>query len=115
MPQGWRRYWSDGILDDLEACIRRDHVINTIGNLTMVTKSLNRTLSNRPWKDEDAADIPGTGQHRGLGKRSLLNMHSVLVLNRRIVDGHSDAWTEADIQERSTLLASAITSAWPVG
>ena len=115
MPQRWRRYWSDGILDDLEACIRRDHAINTIGNLTMVTKSLNRALSNRPWKDEDAADIPGTGQHKGLGKRSLLNMHSVLVLNRRIVDGHSDAWTEADIQKRSTLLASAIASVWPFG
>lgn len=115
MPQGWRRYWSDGILDDLEACIRRDHVINTIGNLTMVTESLNRALSNRPWTDEDADNIPGTGQHKGLGKRSLLNQHSVLVLNRHIVDGHLDAWTEADIQERSASLASAIASAWPYG
>ena len=61
MPQGWRTYWQDGILHDPEACAERDFRINTIGNLTLVTKSLNSTLSNRPWRDVDAAVAPGSG------------------------------------------------------
>lgn len=81
MPQGWRSYWQDGMLHDPEACADRDLRINTIGNLTLVTKSLNSTLSNRPWTDDDAAGAPGSGADKGLGKRSLLNKYSVLALS----------------------------------
>lgn len=115
MPQGWRRNWSDGILDDPEARVRRDRRINTIGNLTLVTKSLNSTLSNRPWSDDDAAAVPGSGEDKGLGKRSLLNKYSVLALSRPIVDEHPAAWTEDDILQRSMALALAISKAWPQG
>ena len=115
MPRGWRTYWQDGILGDPEACIRRDHVINTIGNLTLVTKNLNSTLSNRPWGDAEAAGTPGRGEDKGLGKRSLLNKYSVLALSRPIVDNHPHAWTEADIQERSQSIAATIAAVWPFG
>lgn len=114
MPRGWRTYWQDGILGDPEACADRDFVINTIGNLTLVTKSLNSTLSNRPWTDDDAAMAGGTAE-KGLGKRSLLNKYSVLALSREIVDGNPNGWSEADIRERSETIARAITQAWPQG
>jgi len=114
MPRGWRTYWQDGILSDPEACADRDFVINTIGNLTLVTKSLNSTLSNRPWTDEDAAMAGGTAE-KGLGKRSLLNKYSVLALSREIVDGNPNGWSEADIRERSETIARAIAEAWPQG
>lgn len=115
MPQGWRTYWQDGILQDPEACAERDFRLNTIGNLTLVTKSLNSTLSNRPWTDNDASSTPGSGEDKGLGKRSLLNKYSVLALSRPIVDDHPVAWTDADIIERSKATAATIAKAWPIG
>jgi hypothetical protein len=115
MPQGWRTYWQDGILPDLEACAARDFRVNTIGNLTLVTKSLNSTLSNRPWTDAAAASAPGGGEDKGLGKRSLLNKYSVLALSRPIIDAHPTAWTDEDVTERSKQLALAIAQAWPIG
>lgn len=115
MPQGWRTYWQDGILHDPEACAERDFRINTIGNLTLVTKSLNSTLSNRPWRDVDAVVAPGSGEDKGLGKRSLLNKYSVLALSRPIVDDHADEWTDGDILKRSKTIAATIAAAWPAG
>ena len=88
MPRGWRTYWQDGILGDPEACANRDWYVHSIGNLTLVTKSLNSTLSNRPWTDAAASTTPGSGENKGLGKRSLLNKYSVLALTRPIVDDH---------------------------
>lgn len=114
MPQGWRTYWQDGLLHDPVACAERDRLVNTIGNLTLVTKSLNSTLSNRPWKDADAASTPGAGADKGLGKRALLNKYSVLVLTRPIVDDHEAAWTNLDISERSKVIAATIAEAWPI-
>jgi len=113
MPRGWRTYWQDGILSDPEACANRDWRVHTIGNLTLVTKSLNSTLSNRPWTDDDAAATPGSGEDKGLGKRSLLNKYSVLALTRPIVDSHPESWTDQDITARSTQLAAVIAQAWP--
>ena len=115
MPQGWRTYWQDGILHDTEACAARDFRVNTIGNLTLVTKSLNSTLSNRPWTDDDSVATPGTGEDKGLGKRSLLNKYSVLALSRPIIDAHPTEWTDDDILERSKVTAAIIAKAWPIG
>jgi hypothetical protein len=114
MPQGWRTYWQDGILHDPEACAARDFAINTIGNLTLVTKSLNSTLSNRPWTDGAAAAVATSGEDKGLGKRSLLNKYSILALSRPIVDSHPIEWTDADISARSKSLATSIAKAWPM-
>lgn len=115
MPRGWRTYWQDGILGDPEACANRDWYIHSIGNLTLVTKSLNSTLSNRPWTDDDASATPGSGEDKGLGKRALLNKYSVLALTRPIVDAHPTAWTDDDIVERSKAMAATIAKAWPIG
>jgi hypothetical protein len=115
MPQGWRTFWQDGILHDPEACAQRDFRINTIGNLTLVTKNLNSTLSNRPWTDDAAAGTPGSGDDKGLGKRSLINKYSVLAVSRPIVDEHPEAWTDDDIVNRSEAMASIIAKAWPIG
>lgn len=113
MPQGWRSYWDDGVAADHEAATARDHLINSLGNLTLVTQKLNIALSNRPWTDEAAAQVAPTGKDAGLGKRSLLNRFSVLLLNKDIVDPHLHAWTEADIASRNSALASTIAEVWP--
>ena len=89
----------------------RDRVANTIGNLALVTKSLNGSLSNRPWSDSDATVLIDGGEP-GKGKRSLLDAFSLLVLNKEIVQDHINLWSEDDIKERSVALTKAITEVW---
>lgn len=113
MPRGWREYWGEGIGDNPELASKRDMIINTVGNLTLVTQKLNSTLSNRPWRDEEAAIIAPSGKHAGLGKRSLLNQFSILAINKEIIDGHSQEWTDQDIADRSKKLAVTLTEIWP--
>lgn len=115
MPRGWRTYWGEGVASDPELSAQRDRLINTVGNLTLVTQKLNAALSNRPWSDEHAQVVAPTGKDAGRGKRSLLADFSVLVLNKEIVDEHPEVWTEADIAERSARLAQSVTEVWPRG
>jgi hypothetical protein len=115
MPRGWRSYWGEGVAHDPEASIERDRIINTIGNLTLVTQKLNVALSNRPWTDEEARVVAPTGKDAGVGKRSLLSRFSILVLNKEIVDEHLASWSEDDIGSRGERLATLATEVWPRG
>lgn len=113
MPRGWRTYWGSDIEHDAERAAERDIRVDTLGNLTLVTKKLNGTLSNRPWRDADAAVVASTGREAGIGKRSLLNRYSLLALNKDIVEQHEEAWTENDIRERSRQLTESVIAVWP--
>ncbi len=112
MPQGWRNHWDTMPPLPPEAAANRDRYVNTIGNLTLVTKSLNESLSNRPWTDAEAAGLKEGGEP-GKGKRALLDAFSLLVLNKDLLKDHADAWTDDDIIERSKKLAVAICEVWP--
>jgi hypothetical protein len=112
MPQGWRAHWDLEPKLDVEAAAERDRLVNTLGNLTLVTKSLNGSLSNRPWTDIDAASLKAGGAPVK-GKWALLNDFSLLVLNKDILSQHPDAWTEDDITARSAVLTAAVCQVWP--
>ena len=113
MPQKWKTHWSDGIASDPVASMIRDRLVQTIGNLTLLTGSLNASLSNRPWLDIDAALVASTGQEAGKGKRSLIDKYSLLVLNKEIVQDHPTVWTELDITERGNAMVKDICAIWP--
>ena len=113
MPQKWRTNWDDQPPLEEAATRRRDSLVNTLGNLTLVTQGLNGSLSNRPWTDSEAQVVAPTGKEAGRGKRSMLNKFSVLVLNKDIIDTHVDTWTEADIKKRSIELAKNVCEVWP--
>ncbi len=112
MPRGWRTYWGADIQGNAERASQRDILVDTLGNLTLVTKKLNGTLSNRPWRNEDAVTVATTGIDAGVGKRSLLGRFSILVLNKDIVDPHVLAWTEDDIRARSNTLTETVIAIW---
>lgn len=112
MPRGWRSHWSGSLPTDPDAEKRRDSLIHTLGNLTLTTQRLNSALSNRPWTDEEAREVAPTGKDAGRGKRSMLSDFSILAINKGIVDDHSEAWTEADIRERSVQMTEAVCAAW---
>lgn len=114
MPRGWRTNWGRGIASDPEKAAQRDRLIHTLGNLTLVTNKLNKTLSYRPWTDKQAKVVAPTGRHPGQGKRTLLGMYSLLVLNKEIVDNHPQAWTDDDITTRSAQLTESVISTWPI-
>jgi hypothetical protein len=107
MPQAWRDHWDDGL--DPVAALRRDRVVHSLGNLTLVTGRLNPTLSNRPWSD-DQAEVQGLGR---TGKRGYLLRHSELKLNATLVADHDGSWTDSDIAARTEQLTRRLARIWP--
>ena len=99
MPRAWRANWDlpDDDEDKELAAHRRDDFVHRIGNLTLVTKRLNSTLSNAPWHE----------------KRKTLGEHSVLFLNKTLLDDAPGVWDEATIKERAKQLCAAAAKVWP--
>lgn len=111
MPQEWKTFWDEGPPLTPEEATQRDQLVHSIGNLTLVTQALNSSLSNRPWTDRAARGLK-QGGHEGKGKRSLLSAFSLLVLNKKILDEHPEAWTDEDITSRAQELVGVITKVW---
>lgn len=100
MPQDWRKNWPLRPQDrenDLEAAERRDRLIHTIGNLTLVNRRLNPALSNAPWE----------------AKRTEIAKHSVLYLNKGLLDQAPESWDEDAIEARGKSLADLFITIWP--
>ncbi len=103
MPQTWQTYWqlSDGDradpVSEQKASQRRDRLINTIGNLTLVTSSLNPSLSNSAWSD----------------KRPELLKYGKLNLMQYFHGAEADTWDEGKIETRSCHLLAQIKEIWP--
>jgi hypothetical protein len=96
MPRKWQQHWPyEG--DPAE----RDHIVHTLGNLTLLTKPLNSKASNGPWLGVE-------------GKRAKLNEHDVFLLNRELVRDAGDEWNEVLIERRTRKLIEIIISIWPV-
>lgn len=111
LPQKWREHWKSTppLTPDQE--LARDKAVHTLGNLTLVTQSLNSSLSNRPWTDTEAMGLTEGGQP-GQGKWSVLSKFNLIVLNKDILDSHPHEWTEHDIALRGTDLATVIAKVW---
>jgi hypothetical protein len=109
LPQGWREHWGRDIAADPIATLRRDGLVQVLGNLTLVNQRLNPTMSNRPWTAQEAV-ARGLGDH---GKRDYLLQHSQLKLNAEIVAEHEDAWTEDDIRAHTDSLIGRVATIWP--
>ncbi len=99
MPKAWQAYWplSPGNSYQDEAESTRNEAIQKIGNLTLTTEKLNKSLSNGPWHE----------------KRITLANHSSLFLNKTLIDNAPDVWDEDAISERSKYLAETILRIWP--
>jgi hypothetical protein len=98
MPRKWEIHWPfpEGTQSEGE----RDAIIHTIGNLTLLTSRLNSKVSNGPWLGEN-------------GKRSILETHDVLFLNRELLRAAGESWTDSAIRRRSDELSRTIIEIWP--
>jgi len=94
LPQQWRTHWPlpEGAGED--AAARRSHLIDTFGNLTLLTRKLNPSVSNGPWAD----------------KKKAIQKHSALALNRDFPD--EAAWDEGTILQRGRELFSHARKIW---
>ena len=97
MPQEWHANWPLPDDNSGEAASHRKHAIHTIGNLTLVNNRLNSALSNAPW------DI----------KRKKLADHSVLFLNKYLVNEGPRVWDETAIEKRARWLCEKAIKVWP--
>lgn len=113
MPREWQANWPlpDGTSPSAEQMMaayfvieeddsitgqiaRRQRLKETFGNLTLLTQPLNSSVSNGPFAD----------------KRDALEKHSLLVLNRDIIE--EDSWSEDHITARGENLFSLAKDLW---
>lgn len=93
LPQTWQETWP--LADENGGAVeRRQRSLDVLGNLTIVTGSLNSGLSNQPWSQ----------------KRERLGFHSVLLLNRELAS--SEEWNEEAITARGQRLWEEIVGVW---
>lgn len=96
LPQSWSTHWPlPGEGDEKEERNRRNSLVHTLGNLTLLTKSLNPAVSNGPWPK----------------KRTEILKHSALNLNRSLSE--FDDWSEEDIVRRGKALFKVAKRIWP--
>lgn len=93
MPQKWETNWSDEQMDDAGE-IHRNKKIKTLGNLTLVTKSLNSSMKNAAWSV----------------KKEALKDFSLLKITTEYVD--KPEWNEAEIENRANDLSSVALKIW---
>jgi hypothetical protein len=96
MPQSWQSNWPlPAGLTDLE----RDRLVQTLGNLTLLSTKLNSSVSNGPWLGED-------------GKKAALNEKDVLLLYSKVQMVGNLGWTEELIRSRTSELTTMILDIW---
>ena len=98
MPKKWRNKW--GTLDD-EAATRRDRKLLTLGNLAIITHSLNASIRDADWTTKKQ----GKGYKDGLAlcAAGLATMADAL---------EKKTWDESDIAERAEWLADKALEVW---
>jgi hypothetical protein len=99
MPQEWAANWPP-TLTDTEST-QRDSLVQSLGNLTLITQALNSKISNGPW-------LGAKGKLDGLKK------HTSLLITREVVELGSEEWTEEFIAERTERMISDLLNVWPV-
>ena len=96
LPQSWNSHWPLlGEDDERDERNRRNARVHTIGNLTLLTKSLNPAVSNGPWPK----------------KRAEILKHSALNLNRSLSE--FDEWSEDTIEKRGKAIFRVAKRIWP--
>ncbi|MGW1901989.1 DUF262 domain-containing protein [Streptomyces hirsutus] len=95
LPQSWEEHWplpDSAGRSSVEAHQRRQVLVHTLGNLTLLTRKLNPAVSNGPWER----------------KRSEILLHSALSLNRSL----PAQWDEEAVLARADHLAEAFCRRW---
>jgi len=99
MPQEWSANWPGAESEERKE--DRKKLIHTLGNLTLITKSLNSKVSNGPWNG------PG-------GKQEALKKYSSMHITYEVIEAGAEAWDEMQITARTERMIDDILSIWAV-
>ena len=102
MPKKWRNYWDVKEFDDVIRA-ERDKKLLTLGNLSILTSSLNSSVKDSAWTKK----IAGNSKNSGLKAYA-----SGLETISRYLD--RPKWDETDITERANFLYEHATACWKV-
>lgn len=99
MPKKWRNNW--GSLPSEESEQKRDSILLTLGNLAIITQSLNASIRDASWSVKKA----GRNNKLGLNRcaAGLVTLFDVL---------EKSEWTEDDITERAMWLYKNACTIW---
>lgn len=102
MPRSWQTHWQLPADVDHEivekkqiAEMKRNELVDTLGNLTLLTAKLNTRVSNASWQT----------------KRDEMGKHPGLYLNQDVLQ--KEAWTDNAIRNRGRKLLDDILKVWP--
>ena len=103
MPQKWEANWPlDSSLEDIEeAAEKRKTLIQTFGNLTLLTQSLNSSVSNSSWEVKKNGSLEDAG----------ILQQTKLHITQEVID--HEVWNEDLIIQRSSRLAEIFIKVWP--
>lgn len=84
----------------------RNHLVQTFGNLTLLTGPLNSSVSNGPFLDHEGVGKTFEGKKTGLGK-------SALVMNTYFSRQALETWDDAAIKIRANATLAVALLVWP--
>lgn len=107
LPQTWEGNGHYPILEmNDEHRVARNHMVQTFGNLTLLTGALNSSVSNGPFLDYGTKEKSIEGKKAGLGK-------SALVMNTYFSRPAIQLWDDAAIRTRAKSTLAAALLVWP--
>ena len=106
LPQGWEKtdhypLSKEPVVTPME----RDALLQTFGNLTLLTQSLNSSVSNGPFLDQE------NGEESIPGKRTQICGQSILTMNAYFQSQPS--WSDESIRTRAKVLFDQAKALWP--
>lgn len=101
MPKKWRNNWPACTSDDV--AYNRDRVLLTLGNLAIIPRKLNTSISNANWESKKA----GRGKTNGLSKYAagLCTLQDTLT---------KEEWNEEEISKRADWLYEQAKEIWKI-
>lgn len=101
MPKKWRNHWS--FSGDKAAGDARDRILLTLGNLTIITQSLNASIRDADWPTKKA----GQGDRGGLQAYA----EGIETLSPYLEE---DVWDESTIRQRANFLCNKALETWAI-
>ena len=101
MPKKWRNHWA--FSGDKAAADFRDRKLLTLGNLTIITQSLNASIRDADWSTKKSGHV----DKGGLRKYA----EGIETLSTFL---EADVWDETAIQNRATYLSTKALETWGI-
>ncbi|NLT51758.1 MAG: DUF262 domain-containing protein [Ignavibacteria bacterium] len=115
LPRKWQDHWSAvPIYNELEEIIAitekaeevRNSLLNSLGNMTLLTSKLNSSVSNSCF----SVKVKGDGRKRGIKQFADLSICKEVIQNEDSSD--KAIWDERDIRKRNENLLKEIVNIW---